>query len=153
MAWIADQVERFELAGRPALEVGSLDVNGSVRSLFAGDYIGIDMRDGPGVDIVGLASDLPFRDAAFEVVVTTETFEHDPSFWRSLDEIRRVLVRGGHLLITTRGNGFGEHFEPNDYFRFMPNARGLLLDLAGCDLVEEALDPEVPGIFVHGVRR
>jgi hypothetical protein len=65
----------------------------------------------------------------------------------------RVLKRGGHLVVTTRGNGFGEHNEPSDYWRFMPASGPLLLELAGCDVVSVETDPEVPGIFLHGVRR
>lgn len=153
MGWVKSRVRHHGLADKSTLEVGSLDVNGSVRSLFRGSYVGIDMRRGPGVDVVGTADKLPFTDDAFDVVVTTEMLEHDPSFWLSLAEMGRVLKPGGHLLITTRGNGFFEHNEPSDYFRFMPASRAVLVALAGCTLVAEELDPEVPGIFVHGIRR
>ena len=153
MGWVAGEVAGHGLAARHVLEVGSLDVNGSVRPLFAGPYTGVDMRSGPGVDVVAFADALPFPDSSFDVVVSTEMLEHDPSPWLSLAEMGRVLRPGGHLVLTTRGNGFGEHLEPGDYWRFMPGARGRLLELAGCDAVTMALDPEVPGIFVHGVRR
>ena len=152
MAWVGGEVAKHGLAGRSTLEVGSLDVNGSVRSLFSGEYVGIDMREGPGVDVVGYASALPFADDSFEVVVSTEMLEHDPAPWASLAEMGRVLRPGGHLLLTARGNGFGEHHEPDDFFRYMPSARAILLSLAGCNPVSLALDPEVPGIFAHGVR-
>jgi SAM-dependent methyltransferase len=153
MGWIAAEVTGHGLATRPALEVGSLDVNGSVRPLFSGPYTGVDMRPGPGVDVVAFADALPFAGGSFDVVVSTEMLEHDPSPWLSLAEMGRVLRSGGHLLLTTRGNGFGEHHEPDDFWRFMPGSRARLLDLASCDPVAMALDPEVPGIFVHGVRR
>lgn len=152
LSWIGHEVTTHRLTDRPTLEVGSLDVNGSVRSLFHGRYIGLDMREGPGVDLVGSAHDLPFPDASWDVVVSTEMLEHDPAPWLSLAEMGRVLRTGGHLLITARGNGFGEHLEPSDYFRFMPASREVLLQLAGCTRVTFALDPQVPGIFVHGRR-
>lgn len=152
MAWVADQVAEHGLADRETVEVGSLDVNGSVRSLFAGPYVGVDMREGPGVDIVGTADALPFDDASFDVVVSTEMLEHDPAPWLSLAEMRRVLRPGGHLLLTTRGNGFGEHREPADYWRFMPDAMVRLLELAGCEPLVTRTDPQVPGVFMHGVR-
>lgn len=153
MAWVAGRVAAHGLAPRTTLEVGSLDVNGSVRSMFTGPYTGIDMRPGPGVDVVGTADALPFPDQSFDVVVSTEMLEHDPSPWRSLAEMKRVLRADGHLLITTRGNGFGEHLEPNDYWRFMPGSRAILLSLAGCESLATELDPQVPGVFVHGRRR
>lgn len=149
MSWIGERVRDYGLSRRGTLEVGSLDVNGSVRGLFAGPYTGLDMREGPGVDIVGTADALPFGAGEFEVVVSTEMLEHDPSPWRSLAEMGRVLRRDGHLLLTTRGNGFGEHHEPNDYWRFMPNSAPILAELAGCDLIAYQGDPEVPGVFVH----
>jgi SAM-dependent methyltransferase len=152
MAWVGREVRAHGLRTRATLEVGSLDVNGSVRRHFAGDYVGVDMRDGPGVDIVGTADALPFPDGAFDVVVSTEMLEHDPSPWLSLAEMRRVLRPGGHLLLTTRGNGFGEHHEPDDFWRFMPGSMPRLLELAGCEPVAMETDPEVPGVFVHGVR-
>lgn len=153
MAWVGERVRLADLGWGRTLEVGSLDVNGSVREFFDGPYVGIDMRDGPGVDVVGYARELPFDDATFDVVVSTEMLEHDPTPWLSMAEMGRVLKPGGHLLITTRGNGFGEHNEPHDYWRYMPQAGGLLLDLARCTpLIDTVLDPQVPGIFLHGVR-
>lgn len=153
MDWIGVEVHKHGLTDKETLEVGSLNVNGSVRQFFTGIYIGLDMREGPDVDVVGPASELPFIADRFDVVVSTEMLEHDPTFWLSLAEMGRVLKPGGHLLLTTRGNGFGEHNEPSDYWRFMPASRGLLLELASCNLVSQALDPQVPGVFAHGIRR
>ena len=153
MDWVGVEVHKYGLAGRDTLEIGSLNVNGSVRGFFSGSYIGLDMRDGPGVDIAGTADALPFVAGRFEVVISTEMLEHDPTFWLSLAEMGRVLRPGGHLLLTTRGNGFGEHNEPSDFWRFMPASRDELLKLADCLPVSQALDPQVPGIFVHGIRR
>lgn len=153
MTWIGHQVDDHGLAFKDTLEVGSLDVNGSVRPLFSGHYTGVDMRDGPGVDVVAKADSLPFPDTAFDVVVSTEMLEHDPYPWLSLHEMGRVLRRGGHLLLTARGNGFGEHLEPSDFYRYMPAAMPVLLDLAACDPLAMQTDPEMPGVFMHGQRR
>jgi len=156
MAWVAERVEARRLRDASAiLEVGSLDVNGSVRELFRGFYTGVDIREGPGVDYIGSGHDLPslFRGDKFDVVVCTEVLEHDPAFWLTLAGIRAVLRPGGSLLLTTRGNGFGEHREPTDLWRFMPDSLEVLADLAGCWTDDARLDPQVPGIFLHGVRR
>jgi SAM-dependent methyltransferase len=151
-AWIASEVAEHGLADLHTLEVGSLDVNGSIADLFT-DIIGVDMREGPGVDRVMDAHALEFPDAAFDAVVCCEMVEHDAAFWLSLAEIGRVLRPGGTLLLTTRGNGFPEHSYPWDYWRFMPNSGGLLSDLASCDLAELHEDPQVPGIFLRAIRR
>lgn len=58
LGWVAEQVGLHQLGCRSTLEVGSLNVNGTVRDLFTGVYLGVDMRDGPGVDTAspGLSS-------------------------------------------------------------------------------------------------
>lgn len=150
--WISAEVRRSRLEG-PTVEIGSLDVNGSARPYFNGPYVGFDLRDGPGVDVVASGHELPIEDASAEVVVCTEVLEHDPAFWLTLAEVRRILRPGGRLLLTTRGNGFGEHREPVDLWRFMPDSIPLLAELAGCVVDRWALDPQVPGVFLSGLRK
>ncbi len=151
-SWVADTVAIDGLAGLSTLEVGSLDVNGSVRQWFSGPYVGVDMRDGPGVDQVANAHELPFADASFDVVVSTEMLEHDTAPWLSLPEMGRVLKHGGHLLITARGNGCSVHDYPGDLWRFLPDSGPVLAELAGCEVIEVQEDALLPGIFLHAVR-
>ncbi len=151
--WITKEVRGWDLHDGKVLDVGSLDVNGSVRDLFGFDYTGIDFREGPNVDQVMNAHKLQFPANTFDVVVACELFEHDDEFWTSLKEMGRVLKKGGHLLITTRGNGFKLHEHPEDFWRFMPSARKRLLELAKCEMILGELDPQAPGIFAHGVKR
>lgn len=149
-------INAYDLKGKNVLEVGSLNENGSVRNLFeAKDYIGVDMRDGPGVDRVVNAHYLTayFALSAFEVVVCTEMLEHDEAFWVSIAEMGLVLRRGGFLILTMRGNGFPHHAYPNDYWRFMPDSANSLLALAYCEKIDVANDPQDPGLFVVGRKR
>jgi SAM-dependent methyltransferase len=151
MTWVASEVVQHGLAGT-TLEVGSLDVNGSVRGLFGDDYTGVDFRDGAGVDRVMDAHALDFPDASFDTVISTEMLEHDSAFWLSLAEMGRVLKAGGDLILTTRGNGFPRHSHPHDYWRFMADSAGLILDLARSEQVCVRPDPRHPGVFIHGRR-
>ena len=96
LAWVPTQVDGLQ---PPVLEVGSYNVNGSVREYFPKPYTGVDMQEGPGVDKVADAHALPFEDGSFETVVSTEMIEHDPAFWLSLAEMRRVLKPGGQMTI------------------------------------------------------
>lgn len=147
--WVKAKIDEHALSG-DVLEVGSYDVNGSVRALFAGgEYIGVDMREGPGVDQVAEAKALPFEEKRFDVVVSTEMLEHDATFWLSLPEMARVLRPGGHMLITARSTGFPIHDFPSDYYRFSPEGLAFLFELAGCDSVEIIPDPDPlsPGVF------
>ena len=67
--------------GKSVLEVGSYVVNGSVRPLIEAhgpvSYLGVDMAEGPGVDVVANVADLPdLYPDGFNVVVTTEMSAH-----------------------------------------------------------------------------
>lgn len=157
MNFVRRVVPALELEERSrVLEVGALDVNGSVRPLFnvAGVYIGLDQREGKGVDVVGLARALPFDDGWFDVVVCTEMLEHDPTFWLSIAEMGRVLRDRGSLIVTTRGIAFPRHDEPIDCYRFTNVGLAELFKSADCDrelVVEE--DPQASGVFAVGRRR
>jgi len=147
-AWVAGVVGIARLRDASVLEVGSLDINGSVRDLFGGPYVGVDATPGPSVDRVMDAHRLAFPDGTFDAVICCEMVEHDAAFWLTLAEIGRVLRPDGALILTTRGNGFPEHRYPYDYWRFMPDAAGLLARLAGCEPVSVTDDPQDPGVFV-----
>lgn len=83
-------------------EFGSRDVNGSVRSLFAtNDYTGIDLLEGPGVDVVGdAAAWSTTRLEGLDCVVCCEVFEHAPN-WRLLVKSAHDNLREGGLFIIT----------------------------------------------------
>lgn len=152
--WVSRITRSHDFAGKSILEVGSLDVNGSVRPLFesADRYIGIDFRAGLGVDLVMNAHRLAFWNSSFDVVISTEMLEHDDEFWISMAEMGRVLKSKGVLIITARGNGFMPHDYPADFWRFMPGSFTKLLSLAGCEPLEIAEDwyPGHPGVFGFG---
>lgn len=144
MEYVASALDRYDLRERKTLELGSTDVNGSVRPLFRGPYVGIDHEPGIGVDRVMNANALDFPAAAFECVVSTSMLEHDPAFWLTLPEVGRVLQPGGYFILTTVSTGFPEHNNP-DYWRFLPDTWPLLMQLAGCELVDSRNDPEAGG--------
>src|SRR5687768_8155525 len=64
------------------LEVGSLNINGTVRVLFNNcNYLGVDLNYGPGVDMPVQGQDLEFPDDSFDVAISAECFEHNP-YWK-----------------------------------------------------------------------
>jgi SAM-dependent methyltransferase len=79
--------------------------------------VALDIRRGPGVQLVGDAQALGIADAAFDVVLCTEVLEHLPEPQKAIDEFFRVLEPGGTLLLTTRFV-FPIHDAPHDYFRY-----------------------------------
>ena len=123
---IIDFIAGLDLDGT-VLDVGCMDVNGSVRPLFS-NYLGVDMREGNGVDIVASAAHLPFVNDVFDNVLCLEMLEHDATFWLSVPEMIRVLKPGGVLVLTSPGINFPHHDYPSDYWRFTPEALASLCD-------------------------
>jgi SAM-dependent methyltransferase/uncharacterized protein YbaR (Trm112 family) len=54
----------------------------------------------PSSLVCGYSEDLPFPDAAFDVVVSSEVLEHTPRPERMIQEIARVLREGGKAVLT-----------------------------------------------------
>ena len=125
-------IETFELP-EPIIEIGSYQVEGQeaiadLRSLCrAKDYVGIDMRPGPGVDCVANVEALPQSTGSVGTVLALNAFEHVKCFWRGLDEVHRVLRPDGVLILSTPFH-FRIHQFPHDYWRFTPAAYEALLE-------------------------
>lgn len=49
---------------------------------------------------LGIGEELPFPDGRFDVILSQDTFEHVQDLPQVLRECRRVLSRGGHLILT-----------------------------------------------------
>lgn len=93
------------------LEIGSLDINGSVRPIFQTtkrSYIGIDMQEGPGVDIVADASTFSIG-LKFDIVVCAEVFEHTPVWREIIQNAFNHLKDGGLFTATMAGVGRSPH--------------------------------------------
>jgi SAM-dependent methyltransferase len=124
--------ETFALPG-PILEVGAYRVQGqeelaNLRCFFPGrEYIGLDVRPGPGVDRIGDVEELPYPDGSMGTVLALSTFEHVRQFWRGFEEVRRILRPDGALLVACPFY-FHIHDYPGDYWRFTPAALEMLLE-------------------------
>ena len=96
--WFTRQASMLELDGAAVLEIGSLDINGSVRPLFAGvgHYHGVDIVGGPGVDeVADAATWTPHR--SYDVVACAEVLEHTDSWPSILDVMWSAVAPGGRL--------------------------------------------------------
>lgn len=122
------------------LEVGSLNVNGTPRTVFeavAESYTGTDMQAGDGVDVVVNNGDLldRFRPGTFDTVICCEVLEHDSYFGDTWFNMLNLLANNGHLIITTPTFGFPLHRYPKDYWRFGEDAYRDVF-FAGMDILD-----------------
>jgi SAM-dependent methyltransferase len=156
IAFVRENLAREDVAGRTVLEVGALDVNGSVRpdveALGPASYLGVDIVPGPKVDEICDVNDLVARygPEAFDIVISTELLEHVRAWRSAVTNLKGVLRPGGVLVITTRSRGFKIHGYPWDYWRYEPEDMRLIF--ADFDEVTIEADTEAPGVFVKARR-
>lgn len=95
---------------RTVVEIGSLNINGSIRDLFAGasEYTGIDIRAGAGVDIVADAV-LWRPPQPVDLVVCCEVLEHTAAAAGIVQAAASYLRPGGAVIITAAGPGRASH--------------------------------------------
>jgi SAM-dependent methyltransferase len=99
---------RFEHS--KVLEIGSLDINGSVRQFFRNcDYVGIDVAPGKGVDVVCQAQDYAAPSDSFDHVISCESMEHNPHWARTFANMVRLCRPGGLVVMTCATVGRPEH--------------------------------------------
>jgi SAM-dependent methyltransferase len=110
------------------IEVGSMDVNGSLRAVAPSNvnYIGLDTDFGKSVDVkVSIGEPLPFRDNYADCLVSSSQLEHDEFFWMTFIEYARVIKPDGLIYINAPSNG-DYHRYPNDNWRFYPDCGRVL---------------------------
>lgn len=98
------------MKGVRVLEVGSYDVNGSIRKMFEGsEYLGVDLFEGPGVDVVSSGHLLSLPDGSFDASISSECFEHNPFWVETFRNMYRMTADSGILVITCASRGRLEH--------------------------------------------
>ncbi len=107
---VADRNRGF-VSGARVLEIGSYDVNGSIRRVFegAGEYVGVDLAEGPGVDLVAYGHEVDQPDGTYDLTVSGECFEHDPHWRDTFRNMARLTRPGGLVVFTCASHGRPEH--------------------------------------------
>lgn len=92
------------------LEIGSYNVNGSIRPFFPGSaYVGVDIIAGPDVDVVCPGEDIEDPDDTYDLTVSCECFEHNPKWLETFVNMHRMTKPGGVVLFTCATTGRLEH--------------------------------------------
>lgn len=123
------------------LEIGSWTGNAdrSLRHLFptAIEYVGFDIRQGHGVDVVGDAHNLSshFSSEYFDLVISVSVFEHLLFPWKVVLEMNKVMKAGAHVYLSTHPT-WPAHEQPWDFWRFQKHVfTGLFNEHTGFELV------------------
>lgn len=129
------------------LEVGSLHVNGSYRSIFDGlpvDLFRADLAAGDGVDLV--LEDpyhIPLSDGSVDIVISGQIFEHCEFFWLAFAEMIRLVADDGFIVLIAPSAG-PIHNCQVDCHRFYPDAYRALAKLTRSHLIYLRLDDRGP---------
>ncbi len=117
----------------PIVEIGALQIEGQekyadLRPLFPGkQFVGCDMRPGPGVDRIENLHGLTFAAGEVGTLIMLDTLEHVQYPFDAMREARRVLRPDGVCLITSVML-CPIHAYPSDYWRFTPEGFRVLLE-------------------------
>jgi len=176
----------MDVGGR-VLEIGAIPSDKSLLTLPAlrgCERIGVNIEGDVSFDgfpiIACNSNDMPmFADGHFDCVLTNATIEHDPFFWKTCAEVRRVLRPGGVAVIggpgftmetSTQALGlkspwqgqadlewekcavtYRYHTAPDDYYRFSPSAfRDVVFEGFSDVTITSLMVP--PRLIGHGVR-
>jgi SAM-dependent methyltransferase len=103
------------------------------------ELIGVDVRDGPNVDLVMKQPyRVPLRSGSVDVVISGQVFEHIPFFWASTLEIARLLRPGGVFLMSVPSRG--RVHTSVDCWRYYPDGVRAMAAFAGLEVLRATTD-------------
>lgn len=118
------------------LDIGSKDVNGTYRPLFAGagwKYVGADIERGKNVDVV-IDDGYEWKmigDGQFDVVISGQALEHMERPWLAAKAMYRVCKAGG-VCVAIAPAVWDYHQNPKDCWRIYPDGmRAIMVAEAG----------------------
>ena len=95
---------------KKVLDIGSYDLNGTNAYLFDdSEVIGLDIAAGPGVDIVCEGQKYDAPDGSYDVIVSSECWEHNPYYKETIQNAIRMLKEGGFFLFACATTGRPVH--------------------------------------------
>jgi len=123
-----------------------------VEALEPAEYVGTDIRPGPGVDLVCPAEDLPlqFGCDSFDIVIATCLLEHTRRWQAVVSSMKRLCKPQGLVLVIVPSI-WPFHAYPNDYWRY--TAADLRHIFADFELLQMAQDAAAPSLAYAKLRK
>lgn len=132
------------------LEIGSQDVNGTARDYFEDcDYVGIDIEQGKGVDIVMNARKTKFE-TKFDTLLFLSVFEHDLNWKNTFKHNIQWIKKGGLCLVSFGSEGNLPHMDiwkPVPSQEFLSYCKELKVKVAEAFFEEDRYGNGDKGIF------
>ena len=93
------------------LEIGSFDVNGNMRNLFdfCKTFSGVDLVNGPNVDIVMNGSDIDKLNKKFDIIISCECFEHAKNWSIIFEKMCNITKEDSFIIFSVASTGRIEH--------------------------------------------
>lgn len=131
----------FPGTGRAVIEVGSKGVNRAYRDLVKRSsyksYLGIDIEDGPNVDVV-IPEYGEWNLEAADVVISGQCLEHVRRPWAWIKQVATIVKPGGTVILVAPWI-WQIHRHPVDCWRILPDGMDALFDWAGLEQIESGL--------------
>ena len=124
LQFVKQSLSADDVAGRRVIEVGSFDASGhprrDIEALRPTEYLGVDIRKGPGVDTLCKAEDLvdQLGNESADLVIALDLLEHVEDWRVMLSNLKQICRPDGVIVITARSPGSPYQGSPRDYWRF-----------------------------------
>jgi SAM-dependent methyltransferase len=100
-------------------------------------YLGVDTIQSPYADvIVNPGEKVPLPSGSVDIILSTQVVYLIPDYREYLSECRRLLSKGGYLLITSHGTWTHHPASGGDYYRFTKDGLTYILGSAGFEVQE-----------------
>lgn len=73
------------------------------------NYVGVDLTEGPGVDLVCSGDEVSHPDNTYDICISCECFEHNPNWVSTFRNMYRMTKNGGLVIMTCATTDRAEH--------------------------------------------
>lgn len=154
--WAANNIKKEEIHNKRIIEVGSYDVNGSMRPIIQlldpSEYIGVDIVEGPGVDVICQGENLVERFGlnSFDFIICTCVLEHTKEWKIVVSQLKKICKQGGIILIIVPSL-WPFHEFPGDYWRYSKEDINNIF--SDCEILSLFEDSTTPSLVYAKIRK